>query len=454
MSAIAKILAGLMLSLVALSPASAQSIQTFLFASGSVKNPAPLGASPSGGLIRQGGYLYGTTPSGANGTASPYPCGFSNGCGTVFRISLATGKLSPIYKFCSLANCVDGGHPVAGLVYRNDAYNGTTETGGTGAPGHAAGTVFKLTPPAKGATAWTETVLYSFSCALPNCADGNNPQSTLVFDKAGNLYGTTRGGAPEGGYGTVFELNPATGVLTTLYAFSGGTDGASPYAGVVFGKGGLLYGTTQTGGAYGNGTVFAVDPSTNALTTLYSFPTVSCPPNNCYPNGQFPVAGLTLGAGGTLYGTTPNGGAGGYGTLFALKPGKNGTWTQSVLYSFTAGSDGYDPAGPLAMDASGNLYGTTEYGGQVQYSQGTIFRFNPTSKQLATLFTFAGLPPTNCPGACNTFYPSGDQPVGALSYDALSGALYGTTMGGGSTTVDSCYSDFDSGCGTAFVLTP
>ena len=226
----------------------AQSIQTTVLPSGHKNsNPAPDGALPAGGVISHGGYLYGTTPSGANNAPSPpYLCGFSNGCGSVFRINIASGKLTTIYKFCSQPNCTDGGHPVAGLVYKNGAYYGTTETGGNSTSGLGAGTVFKLSPPAKGETGWKETVLYAF-CSLANCADGNNPQSTLVVDKSGNLYGTTRGGAPEGGYGTVFELNPTTGALTTLYTFSGGTDGGSPYAGVVFGKGGLLYGTTYAG---------------------------------------------------------------------------------------------------------------------------------------------------------------------------------------------------------------
>jgi uncharacterized repeat protein (TIGR03803 family) len=269
MSGRTNLLFRLALGIAVLAPAAAmgQTLQTFVLPSGPTNNPGPDGASPAGGVIKEAGYLYGTTPSGANDTNPPYLCGFSNGCGSVFRVNVATGKLTTIYKFCSQANCADGGHPVAGLVYKSGAYYGTTETGGNGTGGLGAGTVFKLTPPAKGKTAWTETVLYSF-CTLANCADGNNPQSTLVFDKSGNLYGTTRGGAPEGGYGTVFELNPTTRALTVLYTFSGGADGSSPYAGVVFGQGGALYGTTQAGGADGNGAVFKVNPATKTLTTI------------------------------------------------------------------------------------------------------------------------------------------------------------------------------------------
>jgi uncharacterized repeat protein (TIGR03803 family) len=455
MSGTIKLLFGAALALAILAPAMAmgQTLQTFVLPSGATKNPAPDGALPAGGVIAEAGYLYGTTPSGANNTNPPYRCGFSNGCGTVFRVNVATGKLTTIYKFCSQANCTDGGHPVAGLVYKAGAYYGTTETGGNGTSGLGAGTVFKLTPPAKGKKAWKETVLYSF-CSVSNCADGNNPQSTLVFDKAGNLYGTTRGGAPEGGYGTVFELNPKTGALTTLYTFSGGSDGSSPYAGVVFGKGGMLYGTTLSGGTDGNGTVFEVNPTTKTLTTVYAFPTVSCPPNNCYPNGQGPYAGLVVDAKGSLYGTTSAGGANDYGAIFEVTPGKKGAWIETVLYSFTAGNDGYDPAGPVAFDSAGFLYGTTEYGGAGTSSQGTIFQFNATAKSLITLYSFDGLPPQGCPPNCETYYPNGDQPVGTLSIDTQTGAIYGTTQGGGSVTDDNCFNDFDSGCGTVFALTP
>ena len=432
----------------------AQTIQTIVLPSGHKNsNPAPDGALPAGGVISHGGYLYGTTPSGANNAPSPpYLCGFSNGCGSVFRVNIASGKLTTIYKFCSQPNCTDGGHPVAGLVYKNGAYYGTTETGGNSTSGLGAGTVFKLSPPAKGETGWKETVLYAF-CSLANCADGNNPQSTLVVDKCGNLYGTTRGGAPEGGYGTVFELNPTTGALTTLYTFSGGTDGGSPYAGVVFGKGGLLYGTTYAGGSYGDGSVFELNPATKAFTTVYSFPTVSCPPNNCYPNGLQPVASLTTDAKGDLYGTTTGGGAFGYGAVFELAPGKKGAWTQTVLYSFTSGNDGYDPGGPVAFDAAGMLYGTTPYGGS-SGAQGTVFQLNPSTKSLTTLYSFVGVLSEGCPPNCDTFYANGDQPLGALSVDSQTGAIYGTTQGGGSMAPDNCFNDFDSGCGTIFILKP
>jgi uncharacterized repeat protein (TIGR03803 family) len=220
----------------------------------------------------------------------------------------------------------------------------------------------------------------------------------------------------------------------------------------------MLFGTTLSGGTDGNGTVFEVNPATKTLTTIYAFPTVSCPPNNCYPDGQGPYAGLIVDAKGSLYGTTSAGGATGSGAIFEVTPGKKGTWTESVLYSFLGGQnnwfDGYDAVSPLVFDKAGLLYGTTEFGGDGYGPQGTVFQFNPSTKSLTTLYSFDGIPPQGCPPNCETYYANGDQPVGALSIDSKTGALYGTTQGGGSITDDNCFNDFDSGCGTVFVLTP
>ncbi len=229
----------LAIGLATLIPVSANS-QTFqtlsTFPSGTSDDPAPSGAAPVGGLIKDHGYLYGTTSVGGNVVPS---CGFSNGCGTVFRINIKTGKLTTLYKFCTQKNCAHGAHPLAGLVSKDGVLYGTTEIGGQPAGQFGAGTVFKLTPPPARHGGWTETVLHSF-CSLSGCADGNNPSSLLVFGSDGLLYGTTAGGPPQGGFGTVFKLDPATGVLTTLYTFSGGADGSDPVAGVVFGADGAL----------------------------------------------------------------------------------------------------------------------------------------------------------------------------------------------------------------------
>ncbi|MGD0142950.1 MAG: choice-of-anchor tandem repeat GloVer-containing protein [Rhizomicrobium sp.] len=460
-----RIVFGLALGAALLAPAaaSAQTLQTFAFPSGTSANPAPKGARSAAGLISDGGFLYGTTSSGANiYTTSPYGCGWSNGCGTVFRLDPATGMVSTIYAFCPTLSCPNGGHPLGGLVFVGGAFYGTTEGGGTGARGPGSGTVFKLTKPTVAKGAWTETAIYSF-CSLNACTDGAKPLAGLV-GKAGMLYGTTYGGGANN-YGTVFELNPATGALTTLYSFCNLTncaDGQWPEASLVFGKGGLLYGTTLGGGANGNGSVFSVSPTTKKMTTIYSFPTVSCPPNKCYPNGQGPYAGLLLGANGTtLYGTTSAGGANNYGAVFALTPPATGhVWTESVLYSFCSlnnCADGYDPVAGLSIDNSGLLYGTTEFGGAgPSYNAGTVFKLDPGDEQLTTLFSFYGVLQGKCPGPCFTAYASGSQPVAGVTVVTGDSAitLYGTTSQGGTTVAkSSCSTDF-SGCGTVFALTP
>ena len=467
MRRILRLFAGVMFGAAFLVPlaANAQTLQTFAFPSGSSTDPAPQGARSFAGLIMEGGFLYGTTSSGANiYTTSPDGCGWSNGCGTVFKINPATGARTTIYEFCPTLSCPGGGHPLAGLTFLGGAFYGTAEGGGTGAPsGAGSGTVFKLTKPVSPGAPWTETAIYSF-CSLNGCADGATPLAGLVADKAGNLYGTTYGGGANS-YGTVFELNPNTGVLTTLYSFCSLTncaDGNHPYAGVIFGKGGNLYGTTYGGGA-GNGTVFRIAFATKnpKFTTLYAFPTVSCPPNRCYPDGQFPVAGLVSDAQGALYGTAGAGGANNYGVVFKLTPPASGNvWTPSVLYNFCSlnnCADGYDPVAGLAFDSTGLLYGTTEFGGAgPSYNAGTAFRLDPTSGSLTTLFSFYGALTGKCPNSCFTAYASGSQPAAGLTVVSQDSAivLYGTTSQGGTTALKStCNTDF-SGCGTVFALTP
>jgi uncharacterized repeat protein (TIGR03803 family) len=197
----------------------------------------------------------------------------------------------------------------------------------------------------------TYKVLHQF-----NGTDGSDPAyGSLIFDAVGNLYGTTaRGGAF--GNGTVFELAPnADGTWTeaVLYSFTGGGDGPIPVAGVTFDTRGNLYGTAANGGAYGNGAVFELTPNADGTwteTVLYNFTGGS--------DGQFPGGSLTFDATGILYGTTSHGGAYGYGAVFKLTPNSDGTWTESVLHSFKTVSNG-NAGGKLVFDAAGNLYGTT-----------------------------------------------------------------------------------------------
>jgi uncharacterized repeat protein (TIGR03803 family) len=263
----------------------------------------------------------------------------------------------------------DGSNPYAGLVQGSDgSFYGTTDSGGR----NNDGTVFKIS--ANGAL----TSLYSFTDAN----DGGNPYAGLVQGSDGNLYGTTEGGGTNN-YGTVFKIS-TNGVLTSLHSFTGTNDGGNPYAGLVQGSDGDLYGTTSGGGTNGAGTVFKI--STNgALTNLYSFTGGN--------DGANPVAGLVQSSDGTFYGTTFNGGTNGSGTVFALNTDGTGF---TILHTFTRGglnqfhmytnSDGANPQGGLVL--SGNtLYGTAARGGSSGF--GTVFALN-TNGALNTLHLFTG----------------------------------------------------------------
>jgi uncharacterized repeat protein (TIGR03803 family) len=210
----------------------------------------------------------------------------------------------------------DGSFPFAGLIAdKEDALYGTTYQGGN----RDAGMVFRLTPPATGQTAWTETALYSFTGG----SDGFNPGAGLIADKQGALYGTTQFGGT--GYGTVFRLTPPTRgqktwTETVLYSFIGGSDGGNPVAGLIFDKEGALYSTTLQGGSSNGGTVFKLTPPAKGQTAwtetvLYSF----CSLSSC-SDGLRPFAGLIADKEDALYSTTIENGSGDYGTVFRLTP--------------------------------------------------------------------------------------------------------------------------------------
>jgi uncharacterized repeat protein (TIGR03803 family) len=281
------------------------------------------GDDPGAGLIMgSSGNPYGTTEYGGtncedNGVA---------GCGTVFSVNPTTGAETVLYSFCSQQNCTDGSHPRASLIDVNGTLYGTTGAGGTGCDGSGCGVVFSLDP--KGGA---ETVLYSF-CSQQNCTDGQGPHASLI-DVKGTLYGTTYyGGQNDGnaycedGCGTVFSVDPNTSTETVLYSLCGKNncaDGANPEANLIDVKG-TLYGTTsqgdtgncpEQGNGNGCGTVFAINANSGKEKVIYSFSKV--------PDASIPIAGL-LDVKGTLYGTTPAGGAncvsnGGCGTVFLLK---------------------------------------------------------------------------------------------------------------------------------------
>ena len=290
-----------------------------------------------------------------------------------------------------------------------------------------------------------ERVLYSFH----GRSDGWQPNGDLIFDGAGNIYGTTQsGGSKCNSGGTVFELSPLENgkwAKKTLYSFPCNTrDGATPFAGVISDKQGNLYGTTASGGAYWGGIVFELTPVAAggwSEKILHSF--------GKGDDGDVPYARLVVDSTGKLYGTTRYGGYGATnclgrscGTVFQLKPGRNGQWTEEVLYEFFPdGTDGFWPEAGLTIDEAGNLYGTTTAGGpnNCQDNCGVVFELSPGengqwSETVIYAFKEAG----------------GYDSQSSLVFDAT-GNLYGTTAFGGHTH---CRDLYHTGCGTVFELIP
>jgi uncharacterized repeat protein (TIGR03803 family) len=376
----------------------------------------------------------------------------------------------------------DGAWPYGGLTRGKDGnFYGTTTIGGVGCGGPGCGTVYKLTPDG------TQTVIYAFK----NDADGREPrEGTLIIDKQGNLYGTTvRGGNVNCGLalgcGTIFKV-ALDGTKTTLHVFQGGTDGESPYGGLVVDKKGNLYGATLGGGVptcgdYGGcGLVFKL-ATDGTYTVLHAFAAGS---DGAFPNGR-----VTIDAAGNLYGTTIGGGTGpcdfdppnGCGTVFKTAP--DGTTT--ILHSFQSGTEGDWPMAAVVPGPDGALYGTTFDHGDPACDCGTVFKLTQDGT-LTTLHRFTGsdggapdtetvfdragdlfgtasLGGTRClrHGGCGTVYEidnngvfrslhslnggsQGKYPGGAVFVDR-SGAVYGTGVWGAN---QSC----PYGCGTLFKL--
>jgi uncharacterized repeat protein (TIGR03803 family) len=332
------------------------------------------GGQPYAGLIADStGALYGTTTGHGTGYG-----------GTVFKLTPpAKGRANWTYSVLTQFNggANDGETPYGGLIIdENDTLYGTTYSGGVGSCPGGCGTVFSLTPPAAGQTAWTKTLLYLFAGG----SDGANPYAGLTTDSTGALYGTTSigGGANSG---TVFKLTPPSGGGTAwpeqlLYSFKGAGDGGQPYDSVIAGPNGGLYGTT-TGYTTGqDGTVFRINPPAGGGTAwseslLYKFVLGSSP-------GETPYGGVIMSKFGALFGATYRGGIGGCyfgcGTIYKVSPPAAGqtAWTQTALYIFTGGSDGATPNPSLTADATGNLYGTTSAGGES--NNGVVFMISGT----------------------------------------------------------------------------
>jgi uncharacterized repeat protein (TIGR03803 family) len=315
------------------------------------------GGNPLDGLTSDGaGNLYGTTYAGGPS---------SNG--TVFKLSGSTETV--VHSF---AGGTDGANPEGGLIRDAGGYFfGTTTAGGAS----GAGTVFAVSAAGK------EVVLYSFAGGK----DGSNPQAGLAMDASGNLYGTTSAGGANSN-GTVFKLtHPTKGskwIETILYSFGTGSDGAVPLAAVKFDKAGNLYGTASAGGSYGYGTIFQLTLAGTTWTEniLHDFQDAD--------DGAVPYGGLIADKSGNFYGSATEGGTGGGGTIYELTP-ESGSWIFTVLYS----NPGWGVSGSyrnLALDASGNLYGTTHCDGAD--SAGTVYKLSLEngSWTYTSLYVFTG----------------------------------------------------------------
>jgi uncharacterized repeat protein (TIGR03803 family) len=395
------------------------------------------GDMPYGPMIADSaGNLYGTTEFGG-----------SQRFGTVFKLTKGTGGAWTETVLYNFSNGTDGGQPQAGVVMdaAGNLY-GTTTAGGdptcVSTYGYC-GVVYKLTPVTGGV--YSESVLVNFTGT-----NGLVPQAGLIFDGEGNLYGTTtRGGSL--GYGTVFKLanSGGTWIQTVIHNFAQ-TDGSSPALGIVFDSAGNLYGTTYSGGnlsncsGFGCGTVYELSPSTGgtwAFQTLHRFNST---------NGATPE-GVVIDASGNLFGATAYGGPGncsnlgdnGCGLVYELSPVAGGSWQGKIIKAFSGVGTSVVNPNPIALDSAGDIYGTSLSGGYKvcnddTESCGTVYKLTPVS---GGTWTLTGL------------HAFGDNGGGFFPYSAVTidsaGNIYGTTGAGGDL-----HCGASGGCGVVFQLTP
>ncbi len=313
------------------------------------------GAGPQAGVVfGPDGSLYGTTSSGGNGDGNVVELTAPS---TICKVAFCPWTENELHIFPGGAD--DGAQPGLGdLIFdQQGSIYGTTLWGGQS----GLGTVYQMT---KAGSTWTESVLYSFSGP-----EGSGPVGGVIFDNNGNLFGiATRGGPSD--VGTVFELKYVVGVGWTeavLYSFQNSGDGARPYGGLIFDNAGNLYGTTANGGSGQSGTVFELTPSgdTWSFHLLYSLTGYG---------GCGSLASLAMDGAGDLYGTTYCAGAYHLGNIFKLSRVGN-SWVYTSVHDFTGSGDGAYPVSNVTIDTDGTLYGTTNEGGT--YGAGTIWTIKP-----------------------------------------------------------------------------
>jgi len=330
----------------------------------------------------------------------------------------AAGTETVLYNFCAQTSCVDGNQPQGSLVADSSGNHlyGTTFYGGT----NNLGEVYELT---NSGGSWSETVIYSFLGASNN--DGAYPFGGLVLDTTGkNLYGTTYQGGPSS-QGTVFELSNSGGTWkeTVLHSFDdiSGSDGYYPYGGLALDAGGNLYGTATAGGKFGDGIVFQLKPSGSKwiYKLIHTFPGTN--------GGYVPYGGVVVDQkNGYLYGTTYYGGViWNVGVIYQLRE-VSGVWIPNIIYTFLGDTLGQNPYAGLTTDTAGNLYGTTNTGGN--YNLGSVFKLTAGKNNTFTqkvIYSFKGY--ANKDGA----YPY----YATVTVDAA-GDVYGTTYQGGSSAAN------------------
>jgi uncharacterized repeat protein (TIGR03803 family) len=348
-------------------------------------------------VIDGAGNLYGTSVLGGD-----------FGSGTVFQLAPSGNGWTHTVLY-SFHGGTDGGEPYKGVTLDSQGnLYGTAVTGGSGSCEGGCGVAYKLT---NSGGVWTQTVIHAFTGG----DDGYGPGTGLTLGRYGILYGMTPTGGANG-QGVIFLLRPmanGTWNLKVIHAFTGGTDGAGGSAGRLLRYKGGLYGVTTTGGANGKGVAFKLTHPVGGwqFTTLYAF--------QGQPDAGFPYGALTPDGQGNLYGTTYYDGANNLGSVYQLAPQPDGTWKESVLYSFKGGRDGSGSISNVVFAKTGAMYGTTSAGG-ASCNCGVIFKLTPgangTWREYVT-YRFKGA-------------PDGAFPYNGMVGD-LAGNFYGPTKQGG-----------------------